>query len=134
MGWLFTKGATRNEVIERLVAPWRHNKDGHVFEARTIKHCIRDNVLWAVHDRLKDGERDPAWPAFIGCYLLECQLGYGWGYKDMDETMGPYYYTCPVSYLDLAGEPRNDAARKWREQVRRQHKRRKETRAKQVHR
>jgi len=39
--------------------------------------------------------------------------------KTMDESMGPYYWDCPTSLLDLMGEPRNEDARQWRAEVRR---------------
>jgi hypothetical protein len=55
---------------------------------------------------------------WIGVYLLDREKDYGWGYKPMDESMGPYYYGCPVSYLDQADEPVNETAVEWREKVR----------------
>ena len=42
----------------------------------------------------------------------------GWGYKDMDETMHPYYYDFPVSWLDLLSPTDSENARTWRENVR----------------
>ena len=42
------------------------------------------------------------------------------GYKDMDESMEPYYYECPESILKLlsplSDDPKDDGARRWREQ------------------
>jgi len=35
-------------------------------------------------------------------------------YKVMDETMGPYYYDCPLSILDLLTPTQNHDAEKWR--------------------
>lgn len=40
------------------------------------------------------------------------------GYKDMDEGMGPCEAKCPASILDLLGPPRNDYAAQWRERCR----------------
>ncbi|WP_240754701.1 hypothetical protein [Parasulfuritortus cantonensis] len=42
---------------------------------------------------------------------------HGWGYKDLCESMGPYYYTCPLSYLDMVPVANAD----WRGQVRAWH-------------
>ena len=36
----------------------------------------------------------------------------------MDETMHPYYYDFPVSWLDLLSPTDSENARKWREEVR----------------
>lgn len=40
------------------------------------------------------------------------------GYKDMDETMGPCYYNCPKGILDLLTETDYEFANKWRETCR----------------
>jgi len=37
------------------------------------------------------------------------------GYKDMDETMGPYRYNCPERILNLLTPTENELAKKWRE-------------------
>jgi hypothetical protein len=59
---------------------------------------------------------------YIGCDLLApARKGEGWGYKDLCESMGPCYYTCPLSYLDMV--PVANAA--WRDQVRAWHAARK---------
>jgi len=48
----------------------------------------------------------------------------GWGYKSMSESMGPRYYDCPLSLLDLATSPPPDVyAAGWREMVRKHHAR-----------
>lgn len=36
------------------------------------------------------------------------------GYKDMDETMGPYMFNCPKTILDLLTPTDNEYANKWR--------------------
>ena len=40
--------------------------------------------------------------------------GYIFGYKDMDETMGPYESECPVAVLDLLTPTDNQYALEWR--------------------
>jgi hypothetical protein len=44
-----------------------------------------------------------------------------YGYKDMDESMGPCYYDCPLDLIDMAGPPPNEYAATWREAVRAWH-------------
>ena len=56
---------------------------------------------------------------YIRCDLLE-RSGNQWGYKPLEESMHPYYYSCPLSYLDLAPEQSAD----WRAGVRAYHARR----------
>lgn len=40
------------------------------------------------------------------------------GFKDMDEGMGPCEAKCPTSILDLLGPPRNEYAAEWRRRCR----------------
>lgn len=119
MGWLFTRGQTRADLIQRLTKPEEGDKSSY----RTLAHCTKGNVLWAVQEVVfKQG--NPRFEAgapqrFIGCYLIAPQKGFGWGYKDMEESMHPYYYHCPLAYLDMAPE----ACVAWREKVREWHAR-----------
>lgn len=45
---------------------------------------------------------------------------YNFSYKDMDETMGPCYYDCPKSILDLLSPTNNEYANNWRAKCREQ--------------
>jgi len=42
-----------------------------------------------------------------------------WGYKGMDESVHPLYYSCPLKYLDMAPEVTNQ---EWRDKVRAYHR------------
>ena len=52
----------------------------------------------------------------IGCHLLESE-GREWGYKFLVEAEHPYYYSCPLRYLDMAPVQSSE----WRERVHRFH-------------
>lgn len=94
MGWYYTLGATRADTIRELTEEQVRPRGGHF---RTIRHTTAGNVLWAVHES-HNGEEAKL---FIGCYLLGRGRGGSWGYKPMDESMHPYYYTCPLAYLRM---------------------------------
>lgn len=111
MGWLFTAGLTKRELIAKLIAPWTN--DGSKTSGRTRAHCVRGNVLWSVRAlTIESGQEIDRW---IECHLLGKEKAYGWGYKDMDESAGPCYYSCPVSYLDMVPKV---ACAGWRDKVR----------------
>lgn len=40
---------------------------------------------------------------------------FNFSYKDMDETMHPYYYDCPKSILNLLSPTENKSANEWRQ-------------------
>lgn len=92
MGWDFTDGYSKKDVIADIV------------KTAAIAHTVKGNVLWTVEE-FKDTK-------FIGCYLLGSSKG-NWGYKDMTESMHPYYYTCPLSYLEMVPV----ACPEWRDAV-----------------
>ena len=106
MGWLFTPGQTRTELIARLTKT-------DYFKGQTstcLRHCARGNVLWTVWEIILPNSEIHK---YIGCDLMQCQKGCGWGYKDMCEADGPYYWSCPVSYLEMVPVRNED----WRQEV-----------------
>ena len=110
MGTYYTDGATRRDIIAELTQGWKRDKASKVVE----RHCARGNVLWTLECITTKGEDFGT--LFIGCYLLTPHKD-GWGYKPMDESMGPYYFTCPLAYLKAAPE----ICGEWRDGVREYH-------------
>lgn len=123
MGWSISFDLSRAELIQELTR-LETQSDGSRWEC--LRHTTVGNVLWTVWE-VTPGP--PAMPReyrppyrYIGCdLLLPARKGEGWGYKDLCESMGPCYYTCPLPYLDMA--PVANAA--WRDQVRAWHTARK---------
>jgi hypothetical protein len=116
MGWLFTQGTTKSDIINDLIA----TEENDTRRWETIAHSVRGNVLWSVIEiTYKQDQPLPA-KRFIACYLLKSDKGYGWGYKDMDESMHPFYYSCPLKYLSMVPQ----ACAEWREGVRNYHRQR----------
>jgi hypothetical protein len=116
MGWLFsTNWPTRASLREHLV-----NGNG----VKTLKSCWVGNDLWAV----QEGTRaDGSVIRFVCLYLCRWHGKdlQGWGYKDVDETMGPCAMSCPVSYIELVeaherehGYETGQYALEWRKNVR----------------
>jgi len=111
MGWSHTYGASKSDVINEVTRDYT-GASGTTF--KTLKHCARGNALYAVTETVREGKTE----RFVAVYLLSKNPNVGWGYKAMDEGMHPYYYGCPVGYLNLCTEPMNDSSAKWREKVR----------------
>ncbi|MGP3790508.1 hypothetical protein [Pseudomonas sp. B392_1p] len=125
MGWLFSSWS-RSELIHHLIQP----EDNPRVSTRVIAHALRGNVLWSVveltakvesiHQDLAPGES----LRYIRCDLLQ-RSGHQWGYKDLCESVHPFYYTCPLSYLDMVPV----ASPEWRERVRAYHAERRRPKA-----
>jgi len=113
MGWSYGWNS-KEELVEYLTKSWGHGT--------CLAKSIRGKVLWSVWEFSPPKEEKTR---YIRCDLLD-KYDDSWGYKDMDESMGPYYYNCPLSYLDMAPV----ANEKWREGVRDYHEKHKSKRGK----
>lgn len=136
MGWDFTRGASKTDIVAELVkdqprqlARTWSNKDQKIIdldyemEVKTVAHKVVRNTLWAVREQIKYKKEGEERFRYILCCLLQNKRGYGWGYKDMSEMEGPFYYDCPLEFLDMAPV----ACEPWRVKVREYHASRRKT-------
>lgn len=106
MGWLFCE-PTRDALVRRLKD--RCNNDSY----ELIDSATRGNEFYAVLRRKDTGLR------FIAVCLMRGTPGnfhpddIRWGYKDMDESMGPCYYNCPERLL-AQSDDQSEYAVGWR--------------------
>ena len=124
MGWLFRSGSTRKGLIAERIEGWeRTNPDGLVVNSTCLAHCYRgggfSGVLWSVWERTftKEGTESSPTQRWIQCDLLRYQRDFGWGYKDLEESCGPYYFSCPLKYLRMVPIDQFGGNAEWREQV-----------------
>jgi hypothetical protein len=117
MGWLYnTHPQSKDSFVKEILTR-------NFFAGGTLAlmgHAVRGNRLWVL---IKPKNQDP----LIGLFLLQRDNGC-WGYKDMDESMGPFHYDCPLRWLDRAPEPpscpvdgHRGSRRTWRDFVRDHH-------------
>jgi len=139
MGWLFTVGSTRRELIAERTHDWQRASTETLVESKCLAHCFRggrfSGVLWSVWDRTftKDGHEVEHTQRWIQCDLLRySKLNDGWGYQDMEESMHPYFYSCPLGYLEMVPIEQFGGNEEWRDGVRSYHQRLKEKRARRI--
>ena len=92
-------GTTYNAAIQNIQRRVK-NEDG------TYK---KDAEGRYVREEVPENER-----ATFGVVVLTSMRDGMFCYKDMDETMGPFYYDCPTSILKLLTPTENETANKWR--------------------
>lgn len=116
MGWTTSHNwQTRADIIADRVKTQHWTQGDHEVTDTVIAHAIRGNCLWKVHERNTGGKIR----RYIGLDLIRSYgKEEGYGYKDMDESVHPYYYTCPLKYLDMVPEV---SSAEWREKVRQYH-------------
>jgi len=114
MGWSFMSSMhSKAELIAYLTGP------NLGLTMKTVAKCVKGNVLWTVHEYVEAVYPNPVGKRWIGCYLMAADQGW-WGYKDMDESMGPSDVSCPLSYLNMVPDP-GGYATAWRERVKFHH-------------
>lgn len=85
--------------------------------ATLIAHRVIGNRLWFLAQHSASAEADIAGLKWIGLTLIDCRNGEA-AIKSMDETCGPCYYDCPLSFIERADPPVGEYAGPWREKVR----------------
>ena len=75
-------------------------------------------------------ERDNPTRMFVTVLLKEMRQGYLM-FKGMDDSVGPFYYDCPIRLMNGVEQypPRNELSANWRERVREYHQNMKESKA-----
>jgi hypothetical protein len=146
MGWSFTYGQKRAELIAERTKTQEWDHEGVHVKDVVLAHCFRGGVFagvfYAVHERTRTEKSETSTERWLEVTLMQCHTfaGYGpsWGYKDMEETMGPCEVSCPLGYLEMVPEPTCEPgckacaedrcchkwAREWRARVRAYHARR----------
>jgi hypothetical protein len=126
MGWLFNTipGGLAN-LLDGRRKGWEFTRaDGSQGSVKLLASCFRGapthgGSFWKLYETTvtnADGAEVEPKVRWIALDLLKCHGGC-WGYKDLDETMGPCELNCPISYIERATEPSNEYARQWRKDV-----------------
>ena len=115
MGWLTFP--MYQPVKEWFKESWERNENIEVLDVAIVKY----RELYAAIKNKKTDE------VFAVIYLLTYspKSHYNFGYKDMNETMGPFYHNCPERILKLLTPTDNETANRWREHVKETHRKRK---------
>ena len=107
MGWTYyTATEYRNGKIDRL-AECRKEFGRNPEWATILKDAMVGTTYYAA---LKLSGKDEV-------FALVCLTGVDkrdFGYKDMDESMNPFYYDCPIGILKLLTPTKNELALEWR--------------------
>lgn len=110
MGWLIGWDS-KASLVEHLLRQEGGNCD-------VLKHSLVGNNLWMLMRRKRDGLK------FVVLAKLTGRRGGGpggrdWGYKSIDETMGPCETNCPLYLIDAADPPPDYGyAAEWRARCR----------------
>lgn len=113
MGWLcYDIYTSPKQECDRIL-----NYKGENGIQEVLASYMKGNIYYAVVHQ-KTEKRDCNFAAvFLTYYSPKARNGYNFGYKDMDETMGPHYYDFPEKYLNMLSPTTSKFALEWREEV-----------------
>ena len=94
-------------------------KNGVKGQDKVLCSCMKGNIYYAVIERTwEDDTPREVWAAVARIHYSPKAKYDNFAIKEIDETMGPYYYDMPEKYLDMLTEPYNDWAKEWRKKCR----------------
>lgn len=117
MGWTYShkrKGQSVKEFFEE--SGMFKGIEGHKFDLLKMRTVNMRECYCAVKHTKPDGGSHVFGLVILLHYASKDY--HNFGYKEMDEGMGPYYYNCPPEILDLLSETDNVNALGWRERCR----------------
>lgn len=112
MGWTFaySKSFGKADLVAELRSPQRFSEGWEL-----LRSSVVGNHHWYL-------VRRPDGRTTIGLDLMASGgRNEGWGSKGMGEDCGPYYYDCPIGYLNQVSDTDNTNALAWRLKVRSHH-------------
>jgi hypothetical protein len=122
MGWTFTHKPKGQGVLDFLRKEIEGESDRRAWKVLDGVATLKAAYLAVERLDKITGERTVYG---LVCLLQYTKEHYNVGYKDMDETLHPYYYGCPERILALLSPTDNQNALAWREGCRRQAERKK---------
>lgn len=98
----------------------------HYPQFKVLKSAMIGRIYYAAVEitNSKENTREVFGAVAITCTNMKDY--YNFSYKDMEETMEPYYYDCPKGILDLLTPTDNENANTWRKKCRNKLKLKKE--------
>lgn len=118
MGWTFeyALGSRLREFLQRRAAGWDHTEEsGRRHQAVCLAHKYAmhnpgSGSLWKVMETTiyrPDGSVESR-ERWIALDMVRWGGGreLGWGYKDVEASMGVYDLSCPLKYLEMVPEPK----------------------------
>lgn len=110
MGW-HSGWYSRRDLIRHLVRAWNNGDT----EVSPLRHCTRGNNLWILFEQRAPGIEPERW---VELCMMQRFAGDEWGYKPVEDSMGPYQVNCPLSYVEACTATESKLATEWRERVR----------------
>jgi hypothetical protein len=117
MGWTFTYKAKGEPVRAFFETQFNYSKeDGR--SGKIIASAVKFRTAYFAFEIKTPGQPDEVVALVCLLSYRPKDYSYNFGYKDMDETMGPNESECPAAILDLLTPTTSEYALSWRKRCR----------------
>jgi hypothetical protein len=119
MGWLYMTNLKGHKTPKAYLDD-QFTFAGEHADLRVLRSALvhMKRYYVAVERTDENGKRHVFAVVCLVNYNLRAKEGFIFGYKDMDESMGPCETDCPAAILDLLTETNSEWAKQWRERCR----------------
>ncbi|MFZ5650718.1 MAG: DUF6927 domain-containing protein [Bacillota bacterium] len=117
MGWTFTQKYHGESVKAFFGRTFNYQRENGIYGK--VLNCAVVNLSTAYigYETNSCGKKEVIGVICLLCFKTRDPL-YNFGYKDMEESMGPYQYDCPERILKLLTPTNDENALNWREKCR----------------
>ena len=104
----------KREMDEEIFREWETSNSN----CKLIKSAMYGSTYYGAIQKTNSHTKESEVFAVVVLTSVENNKFFNMSYKDMDETMLPFYYDCPESILKLLTPTNNGNANQWRERCR----------------
>lgn len=114
MGWTFTYKNPNMSVREFFEQQFNINNPAKNIYGKIIGFSATWTTAYIAYEFVQNGERKVFAFVCLLRHVPKAKDGYNFGYKDMDESMGPCEYKCPKTILKMLTPTEHEYAKEWR--------------------
>lgn len=115
MGWIFTKRRYKESIRDFFEREFNYQKEDGRYGKIIDCAIVNLHTAYIAYETNASGKKEVVALVCLLQFNPKARDGYNFGYKDMDETMGPYQCDCPERILKLLTPTDYEYAKKWRE-------------------
>jgi hypothetical protein len=113
MGWLYTYRRPRTKIADFFKNEFNYDNENAIGEVIDCK-VVKLTTAYIAYKRTCKHTGKVQVSAIVCLLHYQPNSYHNFGYKDMDECMGPYYTKCPRSILEKLSPTKDSNAIRWR--------------------
>lgn len=115
MGWMFLQKDRGQSIKDFFKQEFNYQKDDGRYGKVIDCAVVNLTAAYITYETNQNGSKEVVALVCLLRFVPRAKDGFNFGYKDMDETMGPNECNCPERILKLLTPTSNKNALRWRE-------------------